>query len=67
MPETKDKTLEEIDAIFERPTRDIVAENVKNITRTLSNVFSGRWGRKAEKAPTQPPASASEKSSLKNV
>jgi hypothetical protein len=48
MPETKNKTLEEIDAIFERPTRDIVAENVRNTTRSLSDFFSGRWGSKRQ-------------------
>lgn len=31
MPETKDKTLEEIDDIFSRPTSEIVAENAKNV------------------------------------
>lgn len=44
MPETKDKTLEEIDLLFERPTRDIVAENVKNVSRSMANFFTGRWG-----------------------
>jgi sugar porter (SP) family MFS transporter len=33
MPETKDKTLEEIDLLFQRPTSEIVAENVRNMTR----------------------------------
>ncbi|KAI6353319.1 hypothetical protein MCOR25_009038 [Pyricularia grisea] len=31
MPETKDKTLEEIDELFERPTREIVSENMRNL------------------------------------
>ncbi|TLS29038.1 hypothetical protein PpBr36_00885 [Pyricularia pennisetigena] len=31
MPETKDKTLEEIDQLFERPTREIVSENMRNL------------------------------------
>lgn len=43
MPETKDKTLEEIDLIFERPTRDIVNENIRNTTRAFSHFFAGRW------------------------
>ncbi|TPX08055.1 uncharacterized protein E0L32_010255 [Thyridium curvatum] len=47
MPETKDKTLEEIDLIFQRPTREIVAENVKNILDSLSRLC-GRRGAKAE-------------------
>ncbi|ROV96233.1 hypothetical protein VMCG_07726 [Cytospora schulzeri] len=48
MPETKDKTLEEIDLIFERPTREIVAENVKNTSRAFANFFSGRWTAKSQ-------------------
>ena len=47
MPETKDKTLEEIDLIFQRPTREIVAENVKNTSRAMANFFSGRWSEKS--------------------
>lgn len=47
MPETKDKTLEEIDLIFERPTRDIVAENLKNCTEGTANFFKGRWTAKS--------------------
>lgn len=31
MPETKNKTLEEIDLLFQKPTREIVAENMKNM------------------------------------
>lgn len=50
MPETKDKTLEEIDLLFERPTRDIVAENVKNVSRSMANFFSGRWGKDSSEA-----------------
>lgn len=33
MPETKDKTLEEIDDIFSKPTRVIIKENVTNMKR----------------------------------
>ncbi|KXJ86498.1 and other transporter-domain-containing protein [Microdochium bolleyi] len=51
MPETKEKTLEEIDAIFERPTKEIVKENVREIKATLSGLFGARRG---AKAPTQP-------------
>ncbi|KAI3395509.1 hypothetical protein diail_1295 [Diaporthe ilicicola] len=43
MPETKDRTLEEIDLIFERPTREIVNENIKNTTRAFAHFFAGRW------------------------
>lgn len=48
MPETKDKTLEEIDLLFEKPTREIVRENVKNVSRSMANFFSGRWGKDSE-------------------
>jgi hypothetical protein len=44
MPETKDKTLEEIDVLFQRPTGEIVRENVRNIGRALRGFFSGNWG-----------------------
>lgn len=44
MPETKDKTLEEIDLLFEQPTRELVAENIRNCTRSTANFFTGRWG-----------------------
>ncbi|KKY30078.1 putative arabinose-proton symporter [Diaporthe ampelina] len=50
MPETKDKTLEEIDLIFERPTRDIVAENIKNTTRAFAHFFAGRWSSTSQNA-----------------
>ena len=43
MPETKGKTLEEIDLIFERPTRSIVAENIKNIKETTSDLCHFRF------------------------
>jgi len=43
MPETKGKTLEEIDLIFERPTRSIVAENIKNIKETTSDLCHLRF------------------------
>ncbi|KAL7951298.1 general substrate transporter [Trichoderma barbatum] len=43
MPETKDKTLEEIDAVFSRPTRDIVRENWAGVKETVGDVCSGRF------------------------
>jgi len=43
MPETKDKTLEEIDLVFSRPTMDIVHENIRNTKASLSDFFHGRW------------------------
>ncbi|KAL2024219.1 hypothetical protein VTK56DRAFT_9375 [Thermocarpiscus australiensis] len=44
MPETKDKTLEEIDVLFQRPTGEIVAENVRNMGQALRDFFTGKWG-----------------------
>ncbi|KAL1901105.1 fructose symporter [Sporothrix stenoceras] len=44
MPETKDKTLEEIDEVFERPTMDIVRENWAGIKENMSNLARGRFG-----------------------
>ncbi|EHK23363.1 uncharacterized protein TRIVIDRAFT_86782 [Trichoderma virens Gv29-8] len=43
MPETKDKTLEEIDAVFSRPTGDIVRENWAGVKETVADVCSGRF------------------------
>ena len=43
MPETKDKTLEEIDEVFEKPTGLVVQENIANMRRTCSCIFRGRW------------------------
>lgn len=43
MPETKNKTLEEIDLIFERPTMVIVKENMKNSRATCIDLLKGRF------------------------
>lgn len=43
MPETKNKTLEEIDLIFERPTMVIVKENIKNSRATCKDLLRGRF------------------------
>ncbi|KAL3461656.1 general substrate transporter [Aspergillus heterothallicus] len=43
MPETKDKTLEEIDAVFERPTMDIVRENWAGVKQNCKDLACGRW------------------------
>jgi len=43
MPETKGKTLEEIDLVFSRPTREIVAENIKNSKQVMRKFFTGQW------------------------
>lgn len=42
MPETKDKTLEEIDLIFSKPTSKLVKDNLKNTVQTLSMLMHGR-------------------------
>ena len=39
MPETKDKTLEEIDQVFSKPTKDVVAENVANMRKRFTHLF----------------------------
>ncbi|KAK8073275.1 MFS sugar transporter [Apiospora phragmitis] len=51
MPETKNKTLEEIDQLFERPTREVVAENMRNTSKGLSDFFHGRWSSIGVAAP----------------
>ena len=43
MPETKNKTLEEIDILFGQPTSELVKENVKNVTQTTSDLLHLRW------------------------
>ena len=45
MPETKNKTLEEIDIIFSQPTSELVRQNLKSSTQTLSDLVRGRWGK----------------------
>lgn len=42
MPETGDKTLEEIDIVFSRPTMDIVRENIASSKQTMRDLFSFR-------------------------
>ncbi|EAQ91742.1 hypothetical protein CHGG_03677 [Chaetomium globosum CBS 148.51] len=42
MPETKDKTLEEIDLLFQRSTSETVSENVKNLSQGFRNLFVRR-------------------------
>lgn len=43
MPETKDKTLEEIDLVFCRPTKDIVRENWEGVKQNVSDICTGRF------------------------
>lgn len=45
MPETKNKTLEEIDLIFSQPTSKLVKQNLKNTAETLSDLAHFRFGR----------------------
>jgi len=43
MPETKNKTLEEIDLIFSQPTGQLVRQNLANTTRTVSDLAHFRF------------------------
>ncbi|KAK3181668.1 fructose symporter [Lecanicillium sp. MT-2017a] len=43
MPETKNKTLEEIDLVFSRPTMDIVRENWQGVKETVGDLAKGRF------------------------
>jgi sugar porter (SP) family MFS transporter len=51
MPETKNKTLEEIDLIFSQPTSELVAQNLRNVTQTTSDILHFRWGRVFRPSP----------------
>lgn len=44
MPETKNKTLEEIDLIFSQPTGKLVRQNLKQTSQTMSDLFHFRLG-----------------------
>ncbi|KAI0471667.1 sugar transporter-domain-containing protein [Xylariaceae sp. FL0804] len=60
MPETKDRTLEEIDLIFQKPTREIVAENVANMKQSLA----GGFGMRRRREPVQRELSPEEKADI---
>jgi hypothetical protein len=45
MPETKDKTLEDIDLLFRQPTRELVRENWNNSMQTASDLMHFRFRR----------------------
>ncbi|PQE17831.1 MFS sugar transporter protein [Rutstroemia sp. NJR-2017a WRK4] len=45
MPETKNKTLEEIDVIFSQPTSQLVKENLRSSLVTANDFIHGRWGK----------------------
>ncbi|KAF5602419.1 major facilitator superfamily transporter SP family major inositol transporter [Fusarium subglutinans] len=55
MPETKNKTLEEIDEVFSRPTMDIVRENWAGVKETTRLLLTGHWHKVfVEQAMTDP-------------
>ncbi|KAL4922129.1 general substrate transporter [Aspergillus aurantiobrunneus] len=43
MPETKDKTLEEIEEVFSRPTREVVSENWASVRQNCADLCRGRF------------------------
>jgi hypothetical protein len=45
MPETKNKTLEEIDVIFSQPTSQLVKENLRSAMVTANEFVCFRWGK----------------------
>ncbi|TVY27828.1 putative metabolite transport protein [Lachnellula hyalina] len=45
MPETKNKTLEEIDIIFSQPTSQLVRENLRSALVTAGDFACFRWGK----------------------
>jgi len=45
MPETKNRTLEEIDVIFNQPTSVLVSENWRSVKVTAEDFVMGRWGK----------------------
>ena len=51
MPETKNKTLEEIDILFSQPTSELVRQNLKGVAENASDLVHGRWGRVFRPSP----------------
>jgi hypothetical protein len=47
MPETKNKTLEEIDLIFSQPTSQLVKQNMRNVVQGMSDIAHFRFGKLA--------------------
>lgn len=43
MPETKNRTLEEIEVVFSKPTREIARENIKNTGMFVKNICMFRF------------------------
>lgn len=54
MPETKNKTLEEIDVLFSQPTGQLVRQNLKGVAENMSDLAHGRWGRVFKPSPESP-------------
>eukprot|EP00871_Galdieria_phlegrea_P005462 jgi/Galph1/5917/GphlegSOOS_G4584.1 len=45
MPETKDKTLEQLDEVFEMPTKDLVSQNSRSTLEAINDLLHFRFGR----------------------
>ncbi|RDA95475.1 hypothetical protein CP533_5398 [Ophiocordyceps camponoti-saundersi (nom. inval.)] len=43
MPETKNKTLEEIETVLSRPTKDVVCENLAGVKENVRDLLRGRF------------------------
>eukprot|EP00871_Galdieria_phlegrea_P003323 jgi/Galph1/3992/GphlegSOOS_G2653.1 len=43
LPELKGKTLEEVDAIFSKPLKEIARQNIRSSVNTMKKLFSGKW------------------------
>ena len=54
MPETKNKTLEEIDVIFSQPTGELVQQNLRGAKQTVSDLMTGKWGKVFRPSPELP-------------
>lgn len=51
MPETKNKTLEEIDVLFSQPTGQLVRQNLKGVAESASDLVHFRWGKVFRPSP----------------
>ncbi len=51
MPETKNKTLEEIDILFSQRTSELVKQNIKGVAENMSDLVHERWGRVFKPSP----------------
>jgi len=45
MPETKDKTLEQLDEVFEMPTRELVIKNIESSKTAMNDLLHFRFGK----------------------